>query len=166
MSDQDALRSVIVTGASRGVGLAVTKRLAEAGYRMIAIARSEGDALQTARAALADKPDRGEIIFRGFDLSDIDGIGKFVRDLRAEFGAPYGLVNNAGLGTDGLLANMHVRQIEALVRLNTLSPIVLTKYVARAMMVEGAGASSTSARSSRRQAIAAWRRTARPRHRC
>ncbi len=139
MSDQDALRSVIVTGASRGVGLAVTKRLAEAGYRMIAIARSEGDALQTARAALADKPDRGEIIFRGFDLSDIDGIGKFVRDLRAEFGAPYGLVNNAGLGTDGLLANMHVRQIEALVRLNTLSPIVLTKYVARAMMVEGCG---------------------------
>jgi 3-oxoacyl-[acyl-carrier protein] reductase len=38
-----------------------------------------------------------------------------------------------------LLANMHLSQIEALVRVNTLSPIVLTKYVARAMMAAGRG---------------------------
>jgi len=62
-----------------------------------------------------------------------------VRDLRGEFGTPFGLVNNAALGSDGLLANMHLSQIEALIRLNTLSPIVLTKYVARAMMAAGGG---------------------------
>lgn len=128
--------SVIITGASRGVGLAIAQHLANEAYRVIAIARSEGDALPAARAALSGA---GEIVFRPYDLADVEGIGEFVRSLRAEFGAPYALINNAALGTDGLLANMHLSQIEALVRVNTLSPIVLTKYVARAMMAAGRG---------------------------
>ena len=132
------MRSVIISGASRGVGLAVAKRLASEGYRAIAVARGLGDALPAAIAE-AEAAGLGEIVFRPFDLSNVDGIGEFVRGLRAEFGAPYGLVNNAALGTDGLLANMHLTQIEALVRLNTLSPIVLTKFVARAMMAAGQG---------------------------
>ena len=62
-----------------------------------------------------------------------------MRQLRKEFGPLYALVNNAALGTDGVLATMHNSQIEELVRVNMLSPIVLTKYVARTMMAEGAG---------------------------
>jgi 3-oxoacyl-[acyl-carrier protein] reductase len=134
-----AMRTVIVSGASRGVGLAIAKRLAAGGYRAVAIARSDTDALAAARAEFDGRDSAGEIVFRPFDLSQIEAIGEFVRGLRAEFSAPYGLINNAALGTDGLLANMHVTQIEALVRLNTLSPIVLTKFVARAMMAAGGG---------------------------
>ena len=55
------------------------------------------------------------------------------------YGAIYGLVNNAGLGTAGLLATMPDRDIESLIRLNTLSPIVMSKYVVRGMMAEGRG---------------------------
>jgi 3-oxoacyl-[acyl-carrier protein] reductase len=62
-----------------------------------------------------------------------------VRTLRAEFGAIYGLVNNAGLGTAGMLGTMRDKDIESLVRLNTLSPITLTKYVVRSMMAQGEG---------------------------
>src|SRR5262249_57916321 len=51
----------------------------------------------------------------------------------------YGLVNNAAVGTDGLLAIMHNSQIENLVKVNTISPIVLTKYVVRWMMADGGG---------------------------
>jgi 3-oxoacyl-[acyl-carrier protein] reductase len=54
-------------------------------------------------------------------------------------GPIYGLVNNAGIGTSGVLATMRDAQIERLVHLNTVSPIVLTKYVVRAMMVDGGG---------------------------
>jgi 3-oxoacyl-[acyl-carrier protein] reductase len=134
-----ALRNAIVTGASRGVGLAIARRLAADGYRVVAIARSDTEALAVARAELDARDGAGEIVFRAFDLSNIEAIGEFVRGLRAEFGAPYALINNAALGTDGLLANMHLSQIEALVRLNTLSPIVLTKFVSRAMMASGEG---------------------------
>src|SRR5207253_3086475 len=51
----------------------------------------------------------------------------------------FGLINNAGLGTSGVLALMRDQQIETLVRLNTISPIILTKYVVRSMMSERAG---------------------------
>ncbi len=62
-----------------------------------------------------------------------------MRELRKEFGPLYGLVNNAAIGHDGALAMMHNSRIEELVRLNTLSPLILTKYVVRSMMSEGAG---------------------------
>jgi 3-oxoacyl-[acyl-carrier protein] reductase len=135
---EGGLKTVVVTGASRGLGLAITERLAAAGFRIVAVARSEGE-LGAARDRLEREAGAGEIVYRRFDLSQVEDIGVFVRDLRGEFGAPFGLVNNAALGTDGLLANMHLSQIEALIRLNTLSPIVLTKYVARAMMAAGRG---------------------------
>ena len=60
-------------------------------------------------------------------------------ELRRRVGPLYGLVNNAGLGTAGVLSMMRDPDIEALVRLNTLAPILLTKYVVRAMMAERAG---------------------------
>jgi 3-oxoacyl-[acyl-carrier protein] reductase len=59
--------------------------------------------------------------------------------LRKDLGPIYGLVNNAAVGFDGALAIMHNLQIEQLVRLNTLSPIVLSKYVVRFMMADGGG---------------------------
>src|SRR6202000_2624937 len=81
----------------------------------------------------------GRLDFRPCDLSDTDAIPTFVKALRDEFGAIYGLVNNAGIGTEGLLATMHNSEIEALMRLNVLSPIILTKYIVRHMMADGGG---------------------------
>ena len=131
------MRNVLVTGASRGIGLAIARRLAAGGDRVIAVARKRGaeldDAIATATAT------SGEISFKAFDLSEVDAIPAFVKELRGEFGPIFGLVNNAGIGTEGLLATMHNSKIEALVRLNVLSPIILTKYVARQMMADGAG---------------------------
>jgi 3-oxoacyl-[acyl-carrier protein] reductase len=132
------MHNVVVTGGSRGIGLAITRRLATAGYHVIAVARRESDEL---RDAIGDviKQGRGGLKFRPFDLSEVDAIPSFVKSLRDEFGAIYGLVNNAGIGTEGLLATMHNSEIEALVRLNITSPIILTKYIARHMMADGGG---------------------------
>ena len=131
------MHNVLVTGGSRGIGLAIAQRLAGAGYHVIAVARRESDGLRAA-IATATKG-KGRIAFRTFDLSDVDGIPSFVKGLRDEFGAIHGLVNNAGIGTEGLLATMHNSEIEALMRLNVLSPVILTKYVVRHMMADGAG---------------------------
>jgi 3-oxoacyl-[acyl-carrier protein] reductase len=131
-------RNVIVTGGSRGLGLGIARRLAGAGYSVITIARKKTDQLTKAiDAAKSDKT--GALHFVPFDLADIDKIPDLVRALRKEHGPIWGLVNNAALGTDGVLATMHNSKIEALIRVNTVSPIVLTKYVVRSMMADGGG---------------------------
>jgi 3-oxoacyl-[acyl-carrier protein] reductase len=132
------MHNILVTGGSRGIGLAIVRKLAGRGYHVIAVARRESDELREA-IDVAEKEGRGQIHFRAFDLSKVDAIPAFVKSLRDEFGAIFGLVNNAGLGTEGLLATMHNSEIEALTRLNVLSPIILTKYVVRHMMADGAG---------------------------
>jgi 3-oxoacyl-[acyl-carrier protein] reductase len=132
------MRCVLVTGGSRGLGLAIAQKLAGAGYRVIAVARKKSKDV-TAAIAQAERAGQGALHFLPIDLGKIDQIPDFVRGLRKQFGPLFGLVNNAALGHDGVLATMHNSQIEELVRVNTLSPIVLSKYVVRAMMSEGAG---------------------------
>jgi 3-oxoacyl-[acyl-carrier protein] reductase len=133
------MHNVLVTGGSRGIGLAISRRVAAAGYNVIAVARHESDELREAIRAVAEQGRSGGLCLKTFDLSEIGAIPSFVKTLRDEFGAIYGLVNNAGIGAEGLLATMHNSDIEALLRLNVLSPIVLTKYVVRQMMADGAG---------------------------
>ncbi len=132
------MRNVIVTGGSRGLGLGIVRRLTGAGYRAIAIARKESTQLTVAREE-ADRANPGSLHFVPFDLAEIAEIPQLVKAVRKEVGAIYGLVNNAAVGFDGVLATMPTAQIEQLVRVNTLAPIVLTKYVVRAMLAEGGG---------------------------
>lgn len=132
------MRNVIVTGGTRGLGLAIASTLAASGYRVTAVARKESEAFRAAADA-AERAHPGTLNFRSLDLSDIRAIGPFVSGLRKEFGALYGLVNNAGLGTHGVLAITRDEDLERLVQLNTLAPILFTKYAVRSMLVERAG---------------------------
>lgn len=129
------MRNVIVTGGSRGLGLAICERLADAGYRTVAVARSETPELKAAMAAAPE----GSLYFAAFDLGNIEAMPEFVRHLRQQHGPIFGLVNNAGIGTEGLLAVMPLEQIEQLIRINTLAPIALTRQVIRSMFAEGHG---------------------------
>ncbi len=132
------MRNVIVTGGSRGLGLAIAKQLVVEGYSVIAIARRESKPLldEIARASAGDA---GALAFVPFDFADLDAIPDLAARLKKQFGAPYGLVNNAAIGTEGLLATMHNSQIEELLRINVAAPILLTKYVVRNMMAAGGG---------------------------
>ena len=132
------MQNVIVTGGSRGLGLAMARTLAAAGYRVIALARSSTEDLGAASRAAADGG-CGAIEFRACDLSDLGQIAPLVKALRADFGPLYGLVNNAGLGTSGLLSTMRDQDIQKLVQLNTVSPMILSKYVVRSMMAQRDG---------------------------
>jgi 3-oxoacyl-[acyl-carrier protein] reductase len=132
------MRSVLVTGGSRGIGLGIVRQLSASGYRVIAVARNSSNDLQQLTASQEGST---EVVvhFRPFDLSDIGSLSELVASIRHEFGPIFGLVNNAGSGTSGVLANMRDAQIEALVRLNVLSPLTLTRHVVRSMLAKGSG---------------------------
>ena len=132
------MRNVIVTGGSRGLGLGVARKLATDGYHAIAVARQNNTHLASA-IDQAKQSGPGALDFVPYDLGEIQGIAELVRKLRKKFGPIYGLVNNAATGSAGVLATTHNSEIERIIRVNTLSPIVLTKYVVRNMMADGAG---------------------------
>ncbi|HYA66462.1 MAG TPA: SDR family oxidoreductase, partial [Burkholderiaceae bacterium] len=108
------------------------------GYAVTAIARSESTALSAAIQKTRNEQ-HGTLQFRACDLSDLGTIPQLVKGLRKDCGAIYALVNNAGLGTPGVLTNMREEQMEMLLRLNVMAPMTLTKYVLRSMMVERKG---------------------------
>ncbi|MGA2536166.1 MAG: SDR family NAD(P)-dependent oxidoreductase [Terracidiphilus sp.] len=132
------MRNVIVTGGSRGLGLGIARKLIASGFQVIVIARKESEDLAAAMHE-TEQARPGSLHFVPFDLANIEAIPSLVKQLRKNHGPIYGLVNNAGMSTDGVLALTSTQQIEQVVRLNTISPMVLTKHVVRFMMADGGG---------------------------
>ncbi|MBU6448383.1 MAG: SDR family oxidoreductase [Rhodospirillales bacterium] len=132
------MRNIVVTGASRGIGLGVARKLSASGFHVIAIARTSGAELEAATAE-ANTNGIGQISFYEQDLSRIDMLSETAHALRKRFGLIYGIINNAGLGTSGLLCNMPETEIECLTQLNIVSPLVLTKHLLRSMLVARSG---------------------------
>lgn len=122
---------VIVTGTSGGLGRAIAEQAIADDHRVVGISRRPVDAAEFSR------PDAYTHV--EFDLGDIEGIGELVATIVGEHGKPYALVNNAALGTDGLLPTMHNSDIEQLVGVNVVSPMVLTKYCVRHMLAKRRG---------------------------
>ena len=112
----------------------MSRALVQAGFQVVAIARSQSDELTAAMAEAS-----GALRFAACDLSDIAGFATLAKRLRAEHGPSWGLVNNAGIGTAGVLATMPDAAIEQLIQLNVTSPIALTKYLLRPMLSAGSG---------------------------
>jgi len=129
--------SIVVTGASRGIGLSVARHLASAGNDVVALARRHSRELAEAMEECARGG--GRLHFHPVDLSHTEELASVARDLWRAYGPLCALVNNAGTGPASLLATARDRDIEETVRLNVLSPILLTKYLSRRMMAEGEG---------------------------
>jgi 3-oxoacyl-[acyl-carrier protein] reductase len=128
------MKTVVVTGVSRGLGLAIARRIAKEGYKVVGISRNKSEAYQELMSALP-----GQVEFQPLDLSNIEAIASVAREIMKTSGPIYGLVNNAGIGLDGVLATMHQSDIDRVVRTNLLAPIVLTKYIMRSMLSKSEG---------------------------
>ena len=130
------MKTVLVTGASRGLGLAILRRLAAdpESYRVIGISRTQSPEVEE---LVASAPDR--LSFQACDLTDLDAIPPLVTELVRRHGPFWGLVNNAGVGTAGVLATMHRTDIEKVIALNLTAPIILSKYVSRGMLTAREG---------------------------
>ena len=130
------MKPVLVTGVSRGLGLAIARRLLADTefYRVIGLSRSFSSEVE---ALVEAYPDQFEFV--SCDVGEIGDLPGVVSNLVTRHGPFWGLVNNAGVGADGVLATMHRTDIERVLRVNLTAPIILSKYLSRGMLSKRAG---------------------------
>jgi len=128
-------KNVIVTGATKGLGLSTVNHLVKEGYRVIGIARKNSKSLQN----LIQKYGSTKIVFHQFDLQELKEIPSLIQQIISKHGPLYGLINNAAIGSDGLLATMHANDISNLLKINLEAPILMAKFSCRNMLLQGEG---------------------------
>jgi 3-oxoacyl-[acyl-carrier protein] reductase len=124
-------RTALVTGASRGIGEAIARRLAGQGARVLLAARSV-DRLESVAESLREAG--GEAAVVALDLSDRDGVMESLSSLPEGFSEIDILVNNAGITRDNLLARLKPEDWDDVLATNLTGAFVVTKALIRGMM--------------------------------
>ncbi|HWK89913.1 MAG TPA: 3-oxoacyl-ACP reductase FabG [Longimicrobium sp.] len=124
----------VVTGGSRGIGLAIARALAEAGARVAVVARNGAGA----EAAAAELPGEGH---RGYacDVADPEACNALIKQVEVELGGVDVLVNNAGVTRDNLLMRIKDEDWSAVIDTNLRGAFNLMRAVSRGMMKKRAG---------------------------
>lgn len=129
-------KTAIVTGAARGIGLEISRRLVEGGATVILVDVLE-DALKEAAASLADAA--GEVVTHPVDVTDEGAVERLMDAVVEKTGRIDILVNNAGITRDGLLLAMTEQQWDAVLTVNLKGTFLMTKHALRTMMRQRSG---------------------------
>lgn len=124
-------RVALVTGGAKGIGAAISSRLARAGHRVAIVGRDQ-NALGAQCSAITDAG--GKALAVPGDLADPGAIDAIVKPVEDEWGPVEILVNNAGITRDGLMVRMNVEDFETVLRVNLTAAFALARRCARAMM--------------------------------
>lgn len=148
-----AERTAVVTGAARGIGAAIARRLAREGRSVAVLDLDEAATTETVEAIRADG---GEALGVGADVADADAVAEAVDRIAGELGAPTILVNNAGVLRDNLLFRMTDSDWDTVMAVHLRGAFLVTRAV-QAHQVEArwgriVNLSSTSALGNRGQA--------------
>lgn len=133
-------RSVVITGASRGLGFASAARLYREGWRVVAAMREPERDMAALREATGAADDDDRLIPVQLDLLDPESVsaaGKAIEE--ALGGAPFGLVHNAGISAAGMVEESDPALWQNMFGTHVLGPVALTKALLPAMRAAGAG---------------------------
>ena len=129
------VQTALVTGASRGIGRAIARTLAERGYRVIGTATSDSGAQAITDALAGNAGCKGVKL----DVNDAAGVTALVDSVIKEFGGVHVLVNNAGITRDGLAMRMKDDDWDAVHDTNLKSVFRMSREVMRPMMKQRFG---------------------------
>ena len=120
---------ILITGANRGIGHNILKKIATCGYTAIGTSRSK-DGADMISDAIKDHNGKGVVM----DVTNQDSINTSVNQIKEDYGVIYGLVNNAGITNDNLLMRMSDEQWNSVIETNLTSLYRVTKSVVKDMM--------------------------------
>jgi 3-oxoacyl-[acyl-carrier protein] reductase len=126
-------RTVLITGASRGIGLACAKTLAAAGHKVVLAARNL-DKLEQAAAEI--RASGGDAHVAVIDLASPESIQEAIKKAIAEVGPIHILVNNAGVTKDGLSMRMKLEDFTSVIQTNLTGAFLCAQGVMPGMMKE------------------------------
>lgn len=135
MSEQK--RVAIVTGATRGIGLAVASRLARDGFDIVANYRGDDDVAASARTEL-EATGRQVVLTKG-DVSHADDAGALIETALKELGQIDVLINNAGITRDTLMMRMSEDDWDAVLSTNLKGAFLTSKAAIRPMIRQRSG---------------------------
>lgn len=123
-------RIALVTGGSRGIGLAICKRLATAGFHVLVASRN----LDSVNAVAAElRAEGGQATGLQLDVSQIDDFKTIVKQITSDFGGLHVLVNNAGITDDNLMARIKPDSFDKVMDTNVRGAFFLTQAALRPM---------------------------------
>jgi C-7 ketoreductase len=138
--------TVIVTGATRGIGHATVEAILDRGGKVVAIARNE----EALRALEASEPERIRAV--ALDLEDVARVPEAAQRAIDAFGSVDGLVNCAGIARYEPVGGIGLDSVEAQVRVNLVAPLLLSQAVAEHLRGRGGAIVNVSSTLSERVA--------------
>lgn len=125
-------RTALVTGASRGIGRAIARKLAGQGIYVVLGCSGSPDAAEAVAEEIRQEGGAAEVC--SFRVEDEAAASAAIKDILARLGSIDILVNNAGITRDGLLLRMSEKDFEDVIRVNLMGAFHCTKAVTRTMM--------------------------------
>jgi NAD(P)-dependent dehydrogenase (short-subunit alcohol dehydrogenase family) len=132
-------RSVVITGASRGLGLASAARLHARGWHVVAAMRSPDTGMERLRSVTGAAPGDPSLTAVTLDLSDTSSIVSAAKSITEAVGAPHVVVHNAAFVAVGFVEEMPSHVAEQIFTTNVIGPIRLTRELLPAMRRAGRG---------------------------
>lgn len=127
-------RVLVISGGSKGLGAELARHFLARGDRVATFSRTPTDWIQEARE---DAGLRDRFHYDTVDAADGAALSRFVREVRSRWGRLDGLVNNAAVAHDGVLAMMSDDRIDAMLEVNLRATIILSREAVRAMLRTG-----------------------------
>lgn len=132
-------RTVVITGASRGLGFASAVRLYRDGWRVVAAMRTPDRGMPLLREATGAGVDDDRLVGVQLDLMDAASIAAAAKSIEEAVGTPYALVHNAGISAAGMVEEADLDLWQKMFSTHVMGPVALTKALLPSMRTAGQG---------------------------